>query len=194
MAGEDDTRGDRAGHEGTLDPDRRFVIVPERRPPLDAEQIISLIERQVGAVGETNEHLIANARPADLLEALAAASEPRVRQIICDICGFAGAQEALPALVAALDDPSAGVRSSAADAIGKLGASRSEADGELEAAGVALLRRLHAESDPGIRRAMAVGLSGVRYEPALPAMREAAEHDELMQRIVEHATGFMGVA
>lgn len=168
--------------------------MPERRPPLDADKIISLIGRQVGAVGETNEHLIANARPADLLEALAAASEPRVRQIICDICGFAGAQEALPALVAALDDPSAGVRSSAADAIGKLGASRSEADGELEAAGVALLRRLHAESDPGIRRAMAVGLSGVRYEPALPAMREAAEHDELMQRIVEHATDFMGVA
>lgn len=194
MTGEDDTRGHRAGHEGTLDPERRFAIVPERRPPLDADKIISLIGRQVGAVGETNEHLIANARPADLLEALAAASEPRVRQIICDICGFAGAQEALPALVAALDDPSAGVRSSAADAIGKLGASRSEADGELEAAGVALLRRLHAESDPGIRRAMAVGLSGVRYEPALPAMREAAEHDELMQRIVEHATDFMGVA
>jgi len=169
----------------------RFQFAPQRRPALDAERIIYEVERQSGVVGEANDHLIANARSADLLDALGRASDPFVRQILCDICGFAETQEALPTLIALLEDPSPGVRSSAADAIGKIGASRDAPDDELEAAGVALLARFHMEPAVGMRRIMAVGLSGVRYRPALPALREAAEHDEAMRRIVGYARNFL---
>lgn len=189
-----EAEGERSWFDRELDADAYFAIAPERRPPLDAEQILALVDRWPGKAGELTSHLIANARPADLLEALARAADDRAREVICNVCGFGRVQEALPALTALLDDPSTSVRSAAADAIGKIGEARAEPDAEVEAAGTALLRRVAAEPEPLTRRSMAVGLEGLRYRPALGVLREAAEQDAFLGDVADRIEAADGAA
>jgi HEAT repeat protein len=116
--------------------------------------------------------------PADALAAaLAAAEAPDTRQLLADLLGFQAAPEGVPALIAALGDDASGVRSSAADALGKVFLSHPDAPGRDEA-GAALLERWRAEDRTPVRQMLAAALGATRHEPALPSLREAAEADD----------------
>ena len=113
--------------------------------------------------------------PADALAAaLAAAEEPDTRQLLADLLGFQAAPEGVPALIAALGDARSAVRSSAADALGKVFLSHPDAPGRDEA-GAALLERWRAEERTPVRQMLAAALGATRHEPALGVLRAAAE-------------------
>ena len=113
--------------------------------------------------------------PAEALAAaLAAAEEPHTRQLLADLLGFQAAPEGVPALIAALSDPAPGVRSSAADALGKVFLAHPEAPGR-DTAGAALLDRWGAEERTPVKHMLAAALGATRHEPALGVLREAAE-------------------
>jgi HEAT repeat protein len=115
--------------------------------------------------------------PAEALAAaLAAAEEPHTRQLLADLLGFQAAPEGIPALVAALGDARSGVRSSAADALGKVFLSHPDAPGRDEA-GAALLARWRVEERTPVKHMLAAALGATRHEPALPVLREAAEDE-----------------
>jgi HEAT repeat protein len=113
--------------------------------------------------------------PADgLAAALAAAETPHTRQLLADLLGFQAAPEGVPALIAALADGESGVRSSAADALGKVFLAHPDAAGR-EEAGAALLERWRVEERVPVKHMLAAALGATRYEPALGVLREAAE-------------------
>jgi HEAT repeat protein len=90
------------------------------------------------------------AMPHVLAAALDLAEQSLTRQLIADLLGFQAAPQGVPPLLRALRDPSAGVRSSAADALGKIMWMRGpeSAPGAAEA----LRGALQDESDPAMRR------------------------------------------
>jgi HEAT repeat protein len=115
--------------------------------------------------------------PAALAAALAAATTPFTRQLLADLLGFQAAPEGAGALTLALADPDLKVRASAADALGKLYLAHPDAPGR-EDAGVALLARFGAEDQLPVKHMLAAALGATRYEPALPALREAAQDQD----------------
>lgn len=97
-----------------------------------------------------------------LVEALRIAPSGIAKQILCDVLGFRHERAAVDDLVACLDDPSAGVRSSAADALAAIGDGR---------AGPALLAKMEApEPDEGVLRMIVAALGAVRYCGAIPRL------------------------
>ena len=112
-----------------------------------------------------------------LAAALASAEAPDTRQLLADLLGFQAAPEGVPALISALGDAQSGVRSSAADALGKVFLSHPDAPGRDEA-GAALLERWRVEERAPVRHMLAAALGATRHEPALGALRQAAEDDD----------------
>jgi HEAT repeat protein len=113
--------------------------------------------------------------PAEALAAaLAAAETPDTRQLLADLLGFRAAPEGVAALVAALGDAQPGVRSSAADALGKVFLAHPDAP-RREEAGAALLERWRVEAHTPVKHMLAAALGATRHEPALGILREAAE-------------------
>jgi HEAT repeat protein len=113
--------------------------------------------------------------PADALAAaLASAGEPDTRQLLADMLGFQAAPEGVPALISALGDAQSGVRSSAADALGKVFLSHPDAPGR-DAAGAALLERWQVEESTPVKHMLAAAMGATRHEPALGVLREAAD-------------------
>jgi HEAT repeat protein len=97
----------------------------------------------------------------EIVKALELAKETGTRQIICDILGEQRAKTAVPVLISCLNDNSAGVRGSAADALGKIGNTK---------AGPALMKQFEIEENMGVKRMLAAVLGAVKYRPAIPLL------------------------
>src|SRR4051812_35110392 len=117
-----------------------------------------------------------------LLEALAAAEAPSTRAVVADLLGYRGDPAGLEPLLGVLDDTDAGVRSSVADALGKLAIQDLPlSDDANRRLGAALLARFEAERDPAVLTTLAVALGSARYAPALPALRAALDDPALVR-------------
>jgi HEAT repeat protein len=112
-----------------------------------------------------------------LAAALEAAEVPDTRQVLADMLGFQAAPEGVPALISALGDAQSGVRSSAADALGKVFLTHPDAPRRDEA-GAALLARWRVEDRTPVKHMLAAAMGATRHEPALPVLREAAQADD----------------
>lgn len=112
----------------------------------------------------TMSHLRARGDAAVIVAALALTTDAHQRQLLCDLVGFRRDAHALDALLVHLDDPSSGVRSSAADALAKLADPR---------AGDALhARALVPDPHPGTQRMIVVALGAVGHRPAIPFLTD----------------------
>ncbi len=107
---------------------------------------------------------------------LAAAELPLTRQLAADILGRRAEVESADALLAAIRDPDAGVRASAADALGKIMLTHGPAS--VPGAGPALLAAYDAENDPGVRHMLAAALGAARHREAIPLLRAAADSED----------------
>lgn len=110
----------------------------------------------------------------EIVKAVDESSNPTTVQILCDILGELHAREAAPKLMECLVHPSAGVRSSAADALAKVGA---------EQAGAMLLERFSgAETEGSVVRMLATALGAVGYRPAIPQLVNALKSPDASLR------------
>lgn len=116
---------------------------------------------------------ISRASAADLIAAFEASRNALMRQIICDAVGSRDLHAATPLLVHALSDPTARVRSSAADALGKLAEPATGAD---------FLARYVIETDPGVRANLILGLGSTQYRAGLSVIIEALNETEPAMR------------
>ncbi len=91
---------------------------------LDAERIMQLLEAPTQDQQPTVRRVEAQAAVSELIIALQKSQTARVREILCHILGRRHEKAAVPALTAALHDPSLSVWASAADALAKIGDSR----------------------------------------------------------------------
>lgn len=128
---------------------------------LNAVAIIQLLEAPIDDRRPIGHRISTEANVAEIIEALRMSTAPLVRQILCDILGERGDEGAVDILINALQDASVGVRSSAADALAKIGDSR---------AGEALMGRLKVERSAGVRQMIAAALGAVGYRPAVPKL------------------------
>lgn len=124
----------------------------------------TLIDDLVRAPGETVTRLRAAPAGVPLVEALALAPDAHTRMLVCDVLGFRKEAGAVDALIACLEDESAKVRSSAADALAKIGDARAGAP--------IYARAVLPESDPGTRRMLVAALGAVGHQPAIPLLTE----------------------
>jgi HEAT repeat protein len=101
----------------------------------------------------------------ELIAALHQTTSSHVREVLCDLLGELQAKTAVAVLTTCLEDPSSGVRSSAADALAKIGN---------PLAGEALMKRFAgAETEVEVQRMIAVALGAVGYRPAIPLLIKA---------------------
>lgn len=123
-----------------------------------AEEVLGRIERQ-----EPGLQSWLQAAPGDaLLAALRAAGGEHARAVLCDALGFRHEAGAVGDLVACLEDESPRVRSSAADALAKIGD---------PAAGDALMARFELpDPDLGVRRMLIAALGAVGHRAAIPLL------------------------
>ena len=123
-----------------------------------AEEVLDRIGRQ-----EPGLQAWLQAAPGEVLvEALRAAGGEHARAVLCDALGFRHQQGAVADLVACLEDESARVRSSAADALAKIGD---------PAAGGALMARFELpDPDLGVRRMLIAALGAVGHREAIPLL------------------------
>lgn len=129
---------------------------------LSATEIIQLLSAPPGQGYLIMPRIRNEAENSQLIEALKRSPEPDMRETLCDLLGYRRAEAALPALIKCLDDPSADVRSSAADALAKI---------HNPSAGGALMRRfVKQEEDLGVRQMLAAALGAVNYRPAIPVL------------------------
>jgi len=115
-----------------------------------AREIVTSLQDPAPDLRPVMRELQRDAPPAELAAALAQAPDAETRHLLCDIAGFAVVLEAVDPLVVALADADVGVRSSAADALGKVarypGTRATHADRARILA--ALVERLGIEQDP----------------------------------------------
>src|SRR4051812_39246790 len=124
----------------------------------------------------------ADERPEDLAEALATAENAHTRQLLADLLGFQAAPAGVAALIGALADEEGRVRSSAADALGKVFMSHPDRP-EREAAGAALLARAEVEPAVTTRTVLLTALGTTRHEPGRATLQTALEDpDERIQK------------
>jgi len=138
---------------------------------LTAAQIIALIE-------SPHDHSIMpvlrrRAPVRQVLIALQTSTTPHLRQVLCDLLGYLHARSGVPLLVNMLDDRNFRVRCSAAESLGKIRAPQ---------AGNAIFRHYLLRTELPERRTLAVALGAVGYQPAIPALIAALQHDDLSLR------------
>jgi HEAT repeat protein len=126
---------------------------------MNAREVIDLLEGENDVRRRLKERIAAEAPLEAIVSAMRVAMAPLTRQILCDIAGARLAVEALPELVAALDDASPAVRSAAADALAAI---------RDPTTGPALLRHYRSELDSDVRTILAVALGAVGCRPAIP--------------------------
>jgi HEAT repeat protein len=114
--------------------------------------------------------------PTEALTGALAAETPLTRQLAADILGRRTEIESAAALMEAIRDPDAGVRASAADALGKIMLAHGPAGAP--GAGPALLAAYAAEDHAGPRHMFAAALGAARYREAIPLLRAAAGSED----------------
>ena len=106
----------------------------------------------------------------ETLLALHQADTPLQRIVLCDILGERGSKSAVPTLIDYLDDPLPKIQKAAAEALGKIGDPR---------AGETLFAHFEQdEVEELVRLNLALGLGGVQYRPAIPALIQALSSDD----------------
>jgi HEAT repeat protein len=113
-------------------------------------------------------------RGEDLAAALGHAENAHTRQLLADLLGFQAAPAGAGALIDALDDPEQRVRSSAADALGKLFLEHPDLP-ERDTAGAALLARAAVEPAVSTRTVLLTALGATRHAPALGVLQAARD-------------------
>lgn len=142
---------------------------------LTSTHIIRLLEEP----RKETKHLLkqqikANAATTEIIKAMDESSNPITLQILCDILGELHAKETAPKLFECLAHPSEGVRSSAVDALAKVGD---------EQAGIMLLERFSgAETEISVIRMLATALGAVGYHPAIPQLIKALKSPDASLR------------
>jgi HEAT repeat protein len=112
-------------------------------------------------------------RAEDLATALTLAEDAHTRQLLADLLGFQAAPGGVAALLAALNDREHKVRSSAADALGKVFLEHPDLP-ERDTAGAALLTHAEIEPETATRTVLLTALGTTRYEPARATLHSAA--------------------
>lgn len=138
---------------------------------LKAQDIIQLLESPSMTFAQL--HLRKHASVKELCRALEFCSKAHTRQVLCDVLGFRHAKSAVPLLVQCLEDSASGVRSSAADALGKIGDLR---------AGAALMNHFQQETELPVRRTLACALGAVGCKPAIPLLIDCLRGSDLSLR------------
>jgi HEAT repeats/HEAT repeat len=136
---------------------------------MNAQDIIHLLEESTDDGWQVMRQLTIDAPLRELVTALQAKPAPLTRQLLCDILGERAMDPlidaALPVLIEELQDPSLGVRSSAVEALTKIGN---------PSTGDALLVAFNKEEpDEGMQRAFLTAFGAVGYRPALPLLLQA---------------------
>ena len=139
---------------------------------LTAERIIQLLEAPTEDRRPMDRVLRKEAHVKELVTALEMSLEKSevsdlTKRIICYYLGERHSKRAVPALISALQNPSATVRSSAADALAKIGDPK---------AGAALYEQFISEESIGAQHMLAAALGAVGYEPAIPVLIQALKH------------------
>ncbi len=121
-----------------------------------------ILDALAGRPADTVRRLRATEDGALLVAALREATTDDARQLLCDVLGFRHERGAVDVLVEHLTSASSGVRSSAADALAKIGDRQ---------AGPALLAQLIApEPDPGAFRMIVVALGAVGHRESISVL------------------------
>ncbi len=128
---------------------------------LTPDRIISLLEEPTDNRIPVYRDIRRRASIRYLIVALQQALTPLTRVNLIDILGERHAARAVPTIIDALRDPCSGVRSSAADALAKIGK---------VSAGPALLDALRIEENDGTRQMLVLALGAVGYVPAVPSL------------------------
>lgn len=144
-------------------------------PLMDTAEVIAALESPIAERRARFEQVEEHASPTALVGALAA-EVPLTRQLAADILGRRADREGADALLTALRDPASGVRSSAADALGKI--MLAHGPDSVPGAGSALLAAYQAEESPGPRHMFAAALGAAHYREAIPLLRAAARSDD----------------
>src|SRR5206468_643866 len=103
------------------------------------------------------------------------ASSPLTKQLLCDLLGQRAAVSALPALIDRLSDRSPKVRSSAADAVGKIHMLRKAELLARYGAGEAIAARLERERDPAVRSTLIAAAGATLHRGSMDVIRRAAD-------------------
>jgi len=139
---------------------------------VDADDVIAALDAPTEDRRDLVARLEAEAPVEALLGALARGDRPLTRQLAADMLGRRAGAEAGPALLQALHDPDAGVRASAADALGKV--MLTHGPEAAPGAGPALLAAYDAEIDPGVRHMLAAALGAAGHREAIRGLALAA--------------------
>jgi HEAT repeat protein len=142
---------------------------------MDAAEVIAALEAPSADRRALIKRLEEDAPRVALAGALAAET-PLTRQLAADILGRRAEIESAGALMAALRDPDAGVRASAADALGKIMLTHGPAG--VPGAGPVLLAAYDAEENAGARHMLVAALGAARHREAIPLLRAAAGSED----------------
>ncbi len=139
---------------------------------LTAERIIQLLEAPTEDRRPLGRMIRKEAYVKELVIALEMSLETSeisdtTKHIICYYLGERQSKRAVPVLIKALQNPSADVRDSAADALAKIGDPK---------AGAALYEQFILEESIGAQHMLAAALGAVGYEPAIPVLIQALKH------------------
>ena len=121
---------------------------------MNATEVIQLLEIPTTTVEDAfdvKNKIKSEASVSEMVSALQQSPNADVREILCDLLGELASQQAVPALIESLHDPSAAVRGSAADALGKIGEPTS---------GEALMER-YIQEDDDLRQLLAIDLQSL---------------------------------
>jgi HEAT repeat protein len=141
---------------------------------MDPASIIAALEAPTDDRSQVMYELEETAPADQLATALRMAGAPLTRQLLVDLLGFQAAPAGVPALIAALQDREQKVRSSAADALGKVFLTHPD-DPQRAAAGDALLERWQDEPAVTVRQMIAAALGATRNRAAVPALEAALQ-------------------
>jgi HEAT repeats len=131
---------------------------------VEPQEIIRLLRVQLPDRRDVIERIASEAATSDLMAASHYDVPPLSREILFDLLGNKHDSAALPVLMEGLDDPSARVRSSAADALAKI---------RDPAAGPMVERRFEVEQDDRVRQMLALALGAIEYRPSIPLLIRA---------------------
>jgi HEAT repeat protein len=123
-------------------------------------------------------------RPEDLATALTQAEHAHTRQLLADLLGFQASPAGVEALIAALNDREAKVRSSAADALGKVFLEHPDLPVR-DTAGAALLTHAEIEPETATRTVLLTALGTTRHEPGRATLQGALDDPD--ERIAKAA-------
>jgi HEAT repeat protein len=141
---------------------------------MNANEIIQLLETPTEDRRPIIDKIVQEAPISELIAAMQQVHmTPLIRQLLCDMLGKRADKQAITVLSEALQNPSSKVRSSAADALAKIGDFQ---------AGEALMKSLEVEENSDVQSALIFALGSVGYKPAIPIIIQTLSNPSDMIR------------